>query len=311
MKTYDISADKSVLITGGSGLVGKYLTSLLLSKGYSVSHLSRKANLFGRVRVFRWDPVKKILDPQIFNGIKYLIHLAGADIGEKRWTKKRKEEIFSSRIDSARLLYNVIHENGIKLNAFITASATGYYGALTTEKIFTEEEMPASDFLGTICRLWEDTADLFDKSGVRTVKIRTSVVLAKESKALLKLLMPLKTGFLVRVGKGKQYMPWIHISDLCNIYLKAIEDIRLHGAYNAVSPQHTDHDTFMKTISGIINKPLLRLHVPGWLIRLAIGEMADVILEGTRVSSEKITGTGFAFNYAVLRNALYDILKEA
>ena len=138
----------------------------------------------------------------------------------------------------------------------------------------------------------------------------TAVVLDRESSALSGLLRPLKSGFVFRIGSGKQYFPWIHISDLCDIYIKAVEDINIDGAYNAVSPQHTDHDTFMKTLAGIMNKPLAWPHLPGWSVRLAMGEMADVILKGTRVSSEKITAAGFVFRYEKLYDALNDILEK-
>ena len=154
----------SVLITGGSGLIGRYLTSLLLAEGYKVSHLSRQKNSFGKVRVFRWDPVKEYLDPEVFEGIDYLVHLSGANIGEKRWSASRKKEIISSRVDSANLLFRTVSENNFKLKAFITASAVGYYGSLTSERIFTEDDPPSDDFLGTTCRLWEEAALQFEDS---------------------------------------------------------------------------------------------------------------------------------------------------
>src|SRR5665648_577070 len=174
-----LRTNPSVLITGGSGLIGKYLTSTLLSEGYKVTHLSRNANQFGKVRVFRWNPEKEIIDPVVFEGIDYIIHLAGTNIGEKRWTSRRKEEIVNSRVVSARFLYKVINDNSIRLRAFISASATGYYGMLTSDKIYNEDDPPAADFLGTTCKLWEEAADMFDNIGIRTVKIRTAVVLEK------------------------------------------------------------------------------------------------------------------------------------
>ena len=220
----------TVLITGGSGLVGRYLTSQLLSEGYKVAHLSRKLTRREDVSVFQWDPEKGILDPAAFIGVEYVIHLAGTNIGEKRWTRKRKEEILNSRLESGRLLHKVVSENKIILKAFISASAIGYYGSVTSGKIFIESDPPASnDFLGTTCRLWEESADLFARSGIRTVKIRTAIVLEKNDSALSKLMTPAKFGFLVQTGNGRQYMPWIHIRDLCNIYLKAIKDEQMSG----------------------------------------------------------------------------------
>jgi uncharacterized protein (TIGR01777 family) len=300
----------SVLITGGSGLIGKYLTSLLLSEGYKVAHLSRKANQFGKVRVFRWDPEKGILDPVVFEGVDYIIQLAGANIGEKRWTKKRKEEIINSRVDSTKLLFRVISDNNIKLKAFISASAVGYYGSHTSDKIFNEDDQPGRDFLGTTCRKWEEAADLFGNDGIRTVKIRTAVVLQKHDSALSKLMAPAKFGILVQTGNGRQYMPWIHINDLCNIFLKAIMDAKMSGAFNAVSPHHVTHKEFVKTLAHIMNIPVFPVPVPAFILKTVLGEMSDVILKGSRISSDKIDSAGYRFLFNNLENALNNVIRN-
>jgi uncharacterized protein len=299
----------SVLITGGGGLIGRYLTSLLLSEGFRVSHLSRNANQFGKVRVFRWDPEKEILDPAALEGVDYIVHLAGANIGEKRWTSHRKKEIVNSRVKSAELIFKVISDNKIQIKAYISASAVGYYGSVTSDKIFCEEDPPGSDFLGNTCRLWEESADLFKNTGIRTVKIRTGVVLEKNDSALSKLMMPAKFGFLVRTGTGRQYMPWIHITDLCNIYIKAIEDDNMNGVYNAVSPQHVTHREFVEALASVMQKPLFPIAAPAFVLHAAMGEMSDVVLKGSRVSSEKTGNSRFNFLYSELKEALRDVLK--
>jgi uncharacterized protein (TIGR01777 family) len=300
---------KSVLITGGSGLIGKYLTSLLLAKGNTVSHLSRGRGFPGRVRVYTWNPEIEVLDPAVFNGIDYIIHLAGANIGSKRWTKVRKREITDSRVTSARVIHKTITDNNISLKAFISASAIGYYGAVTTERIFAESNPPSDDFLGTACRLWEESADLFEKSGIRTVKIRTGVVLEKSDSALSKFLGGARFGLFPILGGGKQYFPWIHIADLCNIYLKAIEDEKMTGPYNAVAPDHTDNISFMKTLALVMNKPFISPPVPSLFLRLAMGESSAVALKGSRVSSEKLISSGYKFIFPDLESALKDALK--
>ncbi|MCU0471822.1 MAG: TIGR01777 family oxidoreductase [Bacteroidales bacterium] len=305
-----IENKKSIMITGGSGLVGRYLTSLLLAEGYKVSHLSRKQDQFGRVRVFRWDPGKQIVAPEIFEGIDYIIHLAGANIGEKRWTKKRKEEIRKSRVDSAQLIYRVITENSIPLKAFISASAVGYYGSVTSETILTENDHPTDDFLGITCRLWEEAACKFEKSGTRSVRIRTAVVLEKSDSALARMLIPARLGIFPRFGNGRQYMPWIHITDLCRIYLKAIQDDNMNGAYNAVAPEGTTNLRFMKTLARVMNRSGLCFPVPSFVLRTIFGEMSSVILKGTRVSAEKIMKAGFQFNYINLHEALDNIINN-
>jgi uncharacterized protein len=299
----------SVLITGGSGLIGKYLTSLLLAAGYYVSWLSRNANQSGKIRTFRWDPENITIDQEALEGVDFIIHLAGANIGEKRWTRKRKEEIIESRVDSARILYKSFVDKGTALKAFISASATGIYGSETSAKIFCENDPPASDFLGTVCNRWEEAADLFNNSGIRTVKIRTAVVLEKNDSALSKLMMPGKFGFLIQTGAGRQYMPWIHINDLCNIYLKAIEDSGMKGVYNAVSPQHVTHRDFIHILAGVMKLPVFGIPIPGFVLKTVLGERSDVILKGSRVSSEKILNSGYRFLFGTLEDALKNVIR--
>ena len=304
----DLQKNFSVLITGGSGLIGRYLTSILSAAGYNVSHLSRSGSQSGSAKVFMWDPEKGMIDPEAFEGIDFIIHLAGANIGGKRWTRKRKEEIIESRVDSARLIHKNIVDRGIGLKAFISASATGIYGSETSTKIFSENNPPAEDFLGSVCKKWEAAADLFDNSGIRTVKIRSGVVLGKSDSALSKLIKPGKFGFLIQAGSGQQYMPWIHITDLCNIYLKALEDSTMNGAYNAVAPQHVTHGEFIHILGKVMNLPVLPGPIPGFVLRAVLGERSDVILKGSRISSEKLITTGYLFLFSKLENALVNVI---
>lgn len=304
-----IDNQKKVLITGGSGLVGRYLTSLLLQEGFEVAHLSRKMNQFGRVRVFRWDPEKDILDPVIFEGVSYIVHLAGANIGEQRWTQSRKTEIEKSRIDSAELIYNTISKNGFAIKAFISASAIGYYGSVTADNIFAEGDPPGDDFLGKICSRWEASADLFKDTDTRVVKIRTSVVMEKNDSALSKFLSAAKFGLFPRLGNGKQYLPWIHPEDLCNIYLKAIVDEKMNGPYNAAAPQHVTQSEFMNILAGVLHKARFSPTVPAMFLKIALGEMSVVALQGSRINSEKIINSGFTFKFDKLDTALRDVLN--
>ena len=299
----------SVLITGGSGLIGKYLTISLLAAGYNVSHLSRKNYHIEKVKVFHWEPEKNMIDPEALKGIEYIIHLAGANIGEKRWSGKRKKEILESRVDSTFLLHDSVVAGNVKLKAFISASASGVYGTKTSPWIFNENDPPAEDFLGSVCKLWEESADLFKSSGIRTVKIRTGIVLEKNDSSLSKLMKPGKIGFLVQTGTGRQYIPWIHIRDLCNVYLKAIEDSNMAGAYNAVAPQYVTHFNFMHVLAKIMRVSLLPIPVPGFILKVFLGEMSDVILYGSRVSSEKLINTGFRFRFKTIEAALDNVIR--
>lgn len=299
----------SVLITGGSGFIGMKLSQNLLKAGYNVSVLSRKARMMEAVKVFRWDPEKKYISPDALRDVDFIIHLAGANLGKARWSEKRKREILSSRIDPAKLLHDMVIEKGIRLKAFISASATGYYGTETTQKIYTETDPPASDFTGFVCREWEAAADLFNNSGIRTVKIRTAVVIGKGDSAFSKLSKPAKLGFLIKAGRGTQYMPWIHIADLCNIYMKALEDPGMSGAYNAASPENVTHKQFVDALAEALNVPVFPIPVPGFFLKAFLGSMSDIILKGSQVSSEKILATGFCFRYPNLNKALENVIR--
>lgn len=301
---------KSVLITGGSGLVGRYLTSLLLSKGYNVSHLSRSGKRQSGITVFKWDPENRMIDADALTGVNYLVHLSGASIGEQRWTNSRKNEIVNSRVGSADFLFNKISKSPGNLEAFISASAVGFYGSVTSEKIYSETDPGGNDFLGSTCKLWEEAADQFSGIGIRTVKIRSGVVLEKTDSALSKLMMTGKFGFLVQTGNGSQYMPWIHINDLINIYLKAIEDSNMKGAYNAVAPQLVTHTVFMAILGKVMKRTVLPIPVPAFLIKTVLGEMSDVVLKGSRVSSEKIVNSEFIFNYPELEGAFEELIQK-
>jgi len=299
----------SVLITGGSGLVGKHLASLLLSHGFRVSVLTRNSSSENTVSSFFWNPAKKIIDPGAFKGVDYLVHLAGSGIGDMRWTKRRKEQIVSSRVRSTEFLHEVLTKNKITLKAFISASAIGYYGSVTSDRIFIEEDPPSDDFLGTTCRLWEEAADLFEKSGIRTVKIRTAVILERDDSALSRLMIPARFGLVVRLGSGDQFFPWIHIDDLCNIYLKAINDPNMRGAYNAVSAQFVNHREFVAAMAKAMGRKVFLPPVPAWILRIVLGEMSDIILKGSRISGDKIIRSGYRFRFDSLDTALRNIIS--
>lgn len=303
-----LSGSSSVLITGGSGLIGRYLTSALMSEGYTVSHLSRNGGTNAKVKVFKWNPENKFIDPKAFEGVDYLIHLAGANIGEKRWTKRRKEEIVRSRVASTEFLNEIISGDKIHLKAFIAASATGYYGSVTTDRIFTERDPSSEDFLGTTCRLWEEGADLFARMGIRTVIIRTGVVLEKSDSALSRLMKPARFGLAVRLGNGRQYFPWIHIYDLCKIYVKAVKDESMQGPYNAVAPEQPDHNDFVRTMAAVMGIPFFLPPLPAWILRAVLGEMSDIVLKGSRISCEKIIKAGYIFRFEKLEGALRNII---
>jgi uncharacterized protein (TIGR01777 family) len=293
-----------VLITGGTGLIGRHLGRKLGELGYEIAILSRTKSNENKIQTYFWDYSKNEIDKDAINTSDYIIHLAGENLGERRWTSKRKQLILDSRIKSAELIYNNLDKGNSRLRAFITASAIGYYGAITNDKIFSETEPPADDFLGQTCKKWEQVAEKFTDIGIRTVKIRTGVVLSKKGGVLPKIIIPIKLGFGSAIGDGNQYFPWIHIDDLCSIYIKAIEDTQMISAYNAVAPEHNTNKQFIEAIAHNLKKPFWFPAIPAVSIKVILGEMSEMILTGSRISSDKIKNSGFVFRYPNLESAL-------
>lgn len=296
-----------VLITGASGLVGKRLSERLLEKGYEVSALSRSGRVDSQIKTYLWDPAKHSIDPESVNSCDYIVHLAGLNIGAKRWTRKRKKEIVDSRVNSSQLILESLDEGKSQLKAFISASGIGYYGSVTEEKIFAETDPPGGDFLGQVCLKWESAGDGFSDRGIRTVKIRTAVVLSRGGVALPRIATIVKWGLGAAIGTGKQYMPWIHMDDLCDIYILAIENNTMEGAYNAVAPQDVTNKQFTKEVARSLNRPIWLPNIPSWFMRILFGEMSEILLHGSRISSEKIKKAAYIFKYPDLREALKQI----
>ena len=298
---------ETILIAGGAGLIGTNLSGKLKEKGYNVLLLSRKSKRGNSYSVYSWNPDKSEIENEALKRADYIINLAGAGIGDKRWTKKRRDLILDSRVKTSELIFNKIQETGKKPKAFITASGIGYYGADTSEKIFFETDQPAADFIGQVCQQWEQAADQFEKSGIRTVKIRTGIVLSKKGGALSRMAVPVKFWIGSALGSGKQYLPWIHIDDLCDIYVRAIEDAKMTGAFNAVAPQHVSNREFMRTLAQVMGKPFFFPAIPSVVLKLLFGKMSDILLYGSRISAEKIISAGYEFRFPGLANALKDL----
>lgn len=299
---------KNVLITGGTGLIGKHLSKRLRESGYSVSLLSRKPSKADGFRVYQWDPESGTIDPEAISKADYIINLAGAGLGDSRWTEKRKKEILDSRIKSAGLIFVKLKESGKRPEAFVSASGTGYYGSTTSERILDETDDPGEDFTGEVCRRWEEAAKDIESLGIRTVILRTGIVLSDKGGALTRMAVPAKFGIGSPLGSGRQYVPWIHIDDICGIYIKAITDRSMTGAYNATAPEHVSNSQLMRTVSKVMKRPFFFPAIPSFVFRILYGEMASILLKGTRVSSEKIISSGYSFMFPWLRSALLSLL---
>ena len=295
---------KTILITGGSGLIGRHLTKKLIEKGYDVNWLTRKVDPKYSIKQFTWDYQNKKVEMEAFDKADTIIHLAGANINGQRWNERYMQEIYDSRVLSAGFLRAIIYLNPTKIKTFIGGSGAGYYGAITTENIFKEEDAAGDDFLGKTCYDWEQASLDISKSTIRTIVIRTGVVMSEDSEAYKKLVLPIKYGVGAVIGTGKQYFPWIHIDDLCGIYIKALEDATMQGAYNAVTPQHLTNQELTTILARHLQKPLWMPNIPGFVIRLLFGEMADSLLYGSRLSSDKITKAGYSFLFPTMEQFL-------
>lgn len=300
----------NIIITGGTGLIGKKLCKILLSKGHTITVLSRKSVSVNseKIKYSKWDPEKGIVDKNVISEADYIVHLAGENIGNGRWTSEKRKRIIKSRIDPLRLIEEVIANAEKKPECLISSSASGFYGATTSDRIFFEDDSPGNDFLGNVCQQWEKAADSFENKGIRVVKIRTGIVLSKTEGAFEKMTLSRKFGFLITPGDGKQYLPWIHLDDLCSIYLRAIEDESIRGAINAVAPDHIKYSELNISIRNLMKIKLPIFKIPAFLLKLVLGDASDLILKGSRISSDKITGKKFYFSYPEINKALKDLL---
>lgn len=299
----------NILITGGTGHIGKRLTEILIEKGHSVSILSRSKKQSDKVNYYTWNIANQEIEEEAIKQLDVIVHLAGANVGEGRWTNKRKKEIIDSRVDSGNLLFESVKKHNPKLKAFISSSAIGYYGMVNSNSIFEESDPSGSDFLAEVCVKWEETANKFNELNTRVAIVRTGVVLDKNDGALAKLLTPIKLGIGSALGSGKQAMPWIHLEDICDIYTHLIENESLSGIYNGVAPSNDNNKEFSRAVAKVLNKPFWFPAVPAFALKLLMGEQSVIALKGSHISAKKIETSGFKFKYSKLKEALINLLN--
>jgi uncharacterized protein (TIGR01777 family) len=294
---------KNILITGGSGLVGKKITQLLESEGFSVAWLSRDPKKYTQ-KSFAWDIDKNTIDKAAIEWANGIIHLAGEGVAEKRWTAERKTAILESRTQSTALLFKAIQNASNKPEAFISASAVGFYGFDTGDKTVNEDEKPGSDFLAQVVVAWENEVKKIVDLGLRTVLLRIGIVLDKDGGALKEMMKP---PIAAPLGSGNQWMSWIEIDDLARMFSFAIKNENISGTYNAVGPHPATNEQLTKAAAKHAGKPFIGLGVPGFGLKLILGEMAMMVLGGNKVSSKKIQAAGFEFKYSELDEAMRKI----
>ena len=295
-----------VLIFGGTGFVGRNLTEELLANGYQVCVVTRNSqktanDLRNKVQVFEWDNNNPLPSINELKEIDVVINLTGESIGNRRWSNSVKQEILTSRIRTTRAIVTAINNHIIQPKVLISASAVGYYGPRQDE-VITEFEEAGQDFLAQVCRDWENEAYKVQSDLTRMITLRIGVVLGNEG-ALNRMVMPFKFYIGGPLGTGNQWLSWIHIQDLTSIIRFVIEHQELTGPLNATAPEAVKMRTFCKVLGEVLHSPSW-LPVPEFLLKVALGQMAEMLLYGQRVVPKKLIDAGFEFRFPELRYAL-------
>jgi uncharacterized protein (TIGR01777 family) len=298
-----------VIISGASGLVGTALTRALRAESHTVLHLVRKKKELASTEI-RWDPLSAQVDVPALEGADAVVHLSGADISEGRWTPARKEVLRSSRLDSTRVLVDSLARLRQKPRVFVSASAVGYYGN-RGDQILTESAAPGGDFLSVLARDWETEATRAAQSGIRTAILRFGVIFSSQGGALPQMVRPFKFGAGGRLGNGRQWMSWIALEDAIDIIQSSISNAAWNGPINVVAPQPVRNSEFADIVGRVLHRPAI-FPAPAFLLRLALGEMADaLLLSSQRAIPERLLQNGHPFKFADLETALRTMLLPA
>jgi uncharacterized protein (TIGR01777 family) len=301
---------KTVLITGGTGLLGQALTKGLLARGYSIIILTRNAaskKNERNVRYAQWDLAAQAIDSSAILTADYIVHLAGANVAEQRWSQKRKQEIVESRAQSSALLVKALQENQNDVKAVVSASGIGWYGAdpqIPNLVPFVESDRAADDFLGTTCVQWEQSIQPVTSLGKRLVIFRTGLVLSNNGGAYAEFKKPLRFGVASVLGNGKQMVSWIHVDDMVNLYITALENEAWSGVYNAVAPQPVSNKALIQAMSRQRGGFHITTHVPQFALKTALGEMSVEVLKSATVSSGKVEAAGYTFSFPHIEAAV-------
>ncbi len=299
-----------ILITGATGLIGKKLTTDLLSRGLSVNYLTtRKSQIKSSTKVkgYYWNPEKSIIDLKCFKNVDTIINLCGSNIA-KKWSDSNKIDILNSRIKSLNLLKDSIFQNQLKVKKIISASAIGIYPS-SIDKVYKEKESSISDtFLGHVVSDWESAINSFKAMNIEVAIIRIGLVLSKEGGILSKSLIPIQYGFGSFFGNGNQWQSWIHYQDISNIFYHILIN-DLTGIYNGVSPNPVTNKNFTIGIAKYLHRPLFFPNLRKWMMKLILGEMHIIMFESQNVSCEKLSKSKFKFKFDIFEHAIADLLK--
>jgi hypothetical protein len=290
-----------VVVSGASGLVGSSLTDALRTRGDEVTALVRRVPIAGEAR---WDPVAGSIDAAALEGADAVVHLAGAGIGDKRWSARRRHEIVSSRVESTSVLARTLVELSRPPATMVSASAVGFYGDRGDEEL-TEDSGPGTGFLADLCRAWEDATEPAARAGVRVVRLRSGVVLSAHGGALARQLPLFRLGVGGRLGTGRQWLSWISLADEVGAILHALEDTALRGPVNATAPAPVTNRDFTRALGRALHRPTV-MTVPAVALRIALGPdlASEMVLAGPRVIPTRLTSTGYRFHHPDVDAAL-------
>jgi uncharacterized protein (TIGR01777 family) len=298
----------NILITGGRGMLGTYLSKMLQAAGHEVSHLSRNQPKNADYPTFVWNVEKQYIDPKALQDVEAIIHLAGEGIADKRWTAARKKAIIDSRVQSTALLYKALQSQAHKVSVFVAASAIGIYGDRGAE-VLDEQSAAGSDFMAETCIAWEAANKPIAALGIRCPIVRIGIVLSTAGGALAKMLPSYKLRIGTYFGSGQQYYSWVHIADVARILQAAAENTAMTGIYNATAPNPAKNCELAYGIAEAKNQKALILPAPAFALRIALGEMAAVVLNSSRVLPKALESINFEFTYPELLPALVHLLR--
>ena len=301
---------QTVLITGGTGTIGQRLTQLLQQQGYTVTYLSRNPKPAANgAQVYQWNVEASQLDPRAIETADHIIHLAGAGVADERWSDARKRVILDSRTQSTALLAEALRNTNHHVKSFSSSSAIGYYGSDTGDRPLRENSPAGTDFLAQVSRAWERSVEPIAAQGIRTVRIRTGVVLTMDGGALPKLAQPIRLGAGAPIGSGDQYISWIHIDDICRLFIEAMQNDGWTGVYNGVAPGPVTNSDLTRLMAKVMGKPQILPNIPAFVIKLMFGELAITVLGGSYILNKRVAEeTNFQYSFPDLRKALEDLL---
>ena len=308
---------ETVLITGGTGMIGTALTQALIERGFNVIIFTRNAGekqktKSDKLSYAEWDVNRQTLDKAAFAKADYLVHLAGANFADKRWNEHVKKEIVSSRVDSAKLLIEGLKTFSNRVKVVVSASGISWYGADDNKNArpFIENDAPANDFMAETCKQWEAAIEPASFLGKRLIKFRIGPVLSTDGGAYVEFKNPVKFGVAGIIGNGKQIVSWIHVDDLVRAILFSMETEHMEGVYNAVAPKPASNKELILEIAKSNGKLFVPIPAPAFALKIMFGEMIGEILKSTTVSSEKLQKAGFIFQYPDIESAILQLSHQ-